>query len=363
MEMKRIKILFTSIFLIIILLIILNLYEIQGNLFSYAGSVNTLIVESSSIRGIAISADNSTYSGITDYIKQSSEIIPNTWLTAPTTTTSGDHVFSCWKGCDKVDDNKCSVYVNNGLTQEVTAYYISTTPPPPPPPPSSEFDLSVTSLDIRSFICKNKEQDKDNTSTNYKSFLSKFLEENPDYRHVPSTTYATQYYNEVASSTCPESQRNRPVEFSATARCEQGNGSCPSAKLQIKIVPKDPENYGIPLPHDSTNPKYETKIFETAYNANYPKSIQGEYTFANAYDYKVTACVVDQNNNEISDEDNSNNCKEQILRIFYYLCYLGFPLQAQTNWINLPFRVLQTLETDSPTIYWLNEICIGQIIH
>ena len=228
---------------------------------------------------------------------------------------------------------------------------VTTPPPPPPPPPPPEppppADLSVTSLDIRTFICKNRNFDL--------SFLNEYLSRNPNYQFAPSTTYATQFYNEVAKDTCPESQRNRPVEFSAKGECVSFTRTCPPSKLIIEINSDSP-------PRDK-----ETKTFETAYNSSYPKSLKEEYIFNKPYDYRVTACLVDQNGQPINDINPNNNCKTQTVRIFDYMCVFGFCSQMQRDIDNpssvfdfepLKYRILQTFGThDLPCRYYRNEIC------
>jgi hypothetical protein len=209
----------------------------------------------------------------------------------------------------------------------------------------TNYDLAVTSFDIRTFICKNKNFDL--------SYLNEYLSRNSNYEFAPSTTYAHEFYNKVASSTCPESQRNRPVEFSATGVCLQG--TCPASRLKIDIISNSP-----PSDQESTSS-------ETAFDNRYPKSMEFTYIFNKPYDYKVKVCLVDQNGQPINDMNNSNNCKEQTIRIFDYMCLLGFCSQNQRD-INNPspvfsseplmYRIIETFgDTDSPCRFWRNEIC------
>jgi hypothetical protein len=302
-----------------------------------------LIVQSLPITGISITANPSQFSGTTNYSVSSTNPISAS-LTAP--MSFGSYEFERWQGCDSASNNECNVSVNTGEVQIVQAIY--TTPPPSPP---SSFDLSVTSLDIRTFICKNRDFDLRDYNS---SFLKEYLSRNPYYRFAPSTTYATEFYNRVASSTCPESQRNRPVEFSATGECR--TGTCPEWKLRIDIISNSPLG------------DRETTSSETTSNRNPTKSIQFIYTFDKPYDYTVRACVLDQNNRPITDTNPNNNCKEQTLRIFDYMCLLGFCTQAQrdinnpsTLLIDLQYKILQTFrDTDSPCRFWRNEICRAQ---
>jgi hypothetical protein len=216
------------------------------------------------------------------------------------------------------------------------------------------FDLSVTSLDIRTFICKNKSFDSN------LSYLNEYLSKNPNYMFAPSTTYAEKFYNEVAKNTCPESQRNRPVEFSATGECVSifRDRPCPPSKLRIYIRPA----YGF-WPEQER----EIKEFTTPYNSSYPKSIKEPYIFNKPYDYLVTACFVDQNNRTIKDANPLNTCKEQTLRIFDYMCMLGFCAQNQRDIENpssvfsfepLMYKIIKVFgDTDSPCRFYRNEIC------
>jgi hypothetical protein len=300
-----------------------------------------LNVQSSPITGISITANPSQFSGTTNYSVSSTNPISAS-LTAP--MSFGSYEFERWQGCDSASNNVCNISVNLGQTKTVTAIY--TTPPPP-----SSFDLSVTSLDIRTFICKNRDFDLRDYNS---SFLKEYLSRNPNYGFAPSTTYATDFYNRVASSTCPESQRNRPVELSATGTCLEGN--CPASKLRIDIISNSPLE------------DQEATSSETTVDRYYPKSIKLLYTFNKPYDYTVKACLVDQNNQDIIDKDNSDNCKYQTLRIFDYMCLLGFCIQAQRDINNpstllkdLKYKILQTFrDTDAPCRFWRNEICRAQ---
>jgi hypothetical protein len=132
-------------------------------------------------------------------------------------------------------------------------------------------------------------------------------------------------------------------------------GSCPDSKLRIYIRSLSPLS------------DQEIKTFETPYNSSYPKSITGEYIFNKPYDYVVTAELVDNNNNPIDDMNNSNNRKEQTLRIFDYMCLLGFCSQNQRD-INNPssifnseplmYKILKIFsDTDSPCRFYRNDIC------
>ena len=295
-----------------------------------------LIVQSSPITGISITANPSQFGGTTNYSVSSTNPISAS-LTAP--MNFGSYEFERWQGCDSASNNVCNVSINTGEVQIVQAIYTT-----PPPPPSSSFDLSVTSLDIRTFICKNKNLDI--------SLAQEYIRSG--YQFPASTTYAGEFYNRVASSTCPESQRNRPVEFSATGECR--TGTCPEWKLRIDIISNSPLS------------DRETTSSETTSNGNHTKSIQFIYTFDKPYDYTVRACVLDQNNRPITDTNPNNNCKEQTLRIFDYMCLLGFCTQAQrdinnpsTLLIDLQYKILQTFkDTDAPCRFWRNEICRAQ---
>jgi hypothetical protein len=298
-----------------------------------------LIVQSLPITGISITANPSQFSGTTNYSVSSTNPISAS-LTAPMSFEG--YNFERWEGCDSVSNNVCNVSVNLGEAKTVTAIYTTTITA------TTNFDLAVTSLDIRTFICKN---------TNYDlSYLNEYLSKNPNYMFAPSTTYAENFYNEVASSTCPESQRNRPVEFSATGTCLRGH--CPASKLIIYIRPA----YAFWPEHER-----EIEEFTTSYNPSYPKSIKEEYVFNKPYDYLVTACLVDEINQTINDSDNSNNCKEQTLRIFDYMCVLGFCTQNQRdienpspafNFEPMMYKILKIFgDTDSPCRFYRNEIC------
>lgn len=210
---------------------------------------------------------------------------------------------------------------------------------------NNRFDLSVTQFNIRSFICKNNTPDT--------SYISEYLQRNPNYLFPPSTTAADEYSqtreNNQAILNCLESQINKPVEFVAQGECRFGN--CPSSKLRIDIKPID----------SSVQP-FESVTFETDYNNSYPKILKNEYIFDNAYNYKVSACLVDQNNNLIQDTNSNNNCKEQTLKVYNYYCRLGFCFQVQRN--NNPplfeqiIRILST--TDAPCRFWRNQVCRSQ---
>jgi hypothetical protein len=294
-------------------------------------------VQSSPITGISITANPSQFSGTTNYSVSSTNPISAS-LTAP--MSFGSYEFERWQGCDSASNNVCNISVNLGQTKTVTAIY--TTPPPP-----SSFDLSVTSLDIRTFICRDKDKDT--------SLAEEYR--NIGYQFSASTTYADEYYNKVASSTCPESQRNRPVKVSAEGKCV--SGSCPKSKLRIEIKPSDTS-----LPPD----EQETKIIETSYDDTYPKSLATTTFFDKPYDYKVTVSFVDQTGQRINDANNNNDFKEQTLRVYDYMCLLGFCTQAQrdinnpsTLLIDLQYKILQTFrDTDSPCRFWRNEICRAQ---
>jgi hypothetical protein len=216
------------------------------------------------------------------------------------------------------------------------------------------YDFVITSFNIRTFICKNKDFDSN------LSYLNEYLSRNPNYMFAPSTTYANEFYNKVAKNTCPESQRNRPVEFSATGECVSifRDRPCPPSKLRIYIRPA----YGF-WPEQER----EIKEFTTSYDSSYPKSIKGEYIFNKPYDYLVTACFVDENNRTIQDANPLNTCKEQTLRIFDYMCMLGFCAQNQRdienpssvfNFEPMMYKILKVFgDTDSPCRFYRNEIC------
>ena len=206
------------------------------------------------------------------------------------------------------------------------------------------FDVAVTRLDIRSFICKNNTPDI--------SYISDYLSRNPNYQYPPSTTAATDYMNvnQIEGKTilqCPETQRNRPVEFFAQGECRRGN--CPVAKLRIYVKPEN----------SSADP-YETFETSSSPNSTYPKQLTGEYIFRNAYNYEVSACIVDNNNNVLSDDNPSDNCLRKSLFVYHYYCRLGFCTQAQRDWTNPPLYeiILNTLgKTDAPCRFWLNQTC------
>jgi len=209
---------------------------------------------------------------------------------------------------------------------------------PPPPPP----DAGITNLRIRTFICKNRNFDL--------SFLNEYLSKNPKYQFAPSTTYASQFYNEVASSTCPESQRNRPVEFYAKAECFQG--SCGSATLKIIIEPTQ-----------GSEEKKTKKTFEKT--GSLPLELTEIYTFNYPYTYRITAQV------RMSGDSNSlNNERTQTLRVFDYMCLFGFCSQNQRDLDpsrqnpvlkNLKYRTIKTFkDTDSPCRFWRNVVCKGR---
>jgi hypothetical protein len=291
-----------------------------------------LNVQSSPITGVSIIANPSQFGGTTNYSTSSTSTISAS-LTAP--TTSNSYTFDRWEGCGLSSNNSCNVSVNPGQTKTVIAVYTTTSA-------ITTFDLAVTSLDIRTFICKNKNFDT--------TFVDDYRSQNPNYQFFPSSTYATAFYNKVASSTCPESQRNRPVEFFAQGTCLKS--PCPASKLKIDIISNSPLI------------DQETTSSVTVVNT-YPKSITFLYTFNKPYDYKVKACFFDQNGNPIDDENNDNNCKEQTIRIFDYLCLYGFCHQAKRDINNpdpifgdLKYRIIQTFtDHDYPCRYYRNEIC------
>ena len=208
------------------------------------------------------------------------------------------------------------------------------------------YDFSITSLDIRTFICKNKNLDI--------SLAQEYI--NRGYQFPASTTYATDFYNKVGSSTCPETQRNRPVEIIAKGACASifTDQPCPSAKLRIEIKPSDTS-----LPPD----EQETKKFETSSN-----NLKVTTSFDKPYDYTVEACFVDQNEKVINDANNLNNCAKQTLKVYDYMCLLGFCTQAQRDINNpstllkdLKYKILKTFkDTDAPCRFWRNEICRAQ---
>jgi hypothetical protein len=208
---------------------------------------------------------------------------------------------------------------------------------------STSYDLALSTFDVRTFICKNKDFDL--------SYLKEYLSKNPNYQFAPSTTYASQFYNEVASSTCPESQRNRPVEFYAVATCEKG--ACPKAKIRIEIKSISPRN------------DQERKVFESPQSSKPPVSLKVEHIFNKAYDYLAQACVIPDVRRRIRDLNPSNDCQEQTIRIFDYMCLLGFCNQLQRD-INNPSPILKNLKyriiktfgtTNSPCLFWRNQNC------
>jgi len=299
-------------------------------------SLATLIVQSSP-SGVSIIANPSQFGGTTNYFRSSTSTISAS-LTAP--TTSNGYTFKSWQDCDSASSNVCNVSVDLGVTQTVTAEYTSIT--------TTTFDLDVKSLDIRTFICKNKDFDT--------TFVDDYRSQNPNYQFFPSSTYATDFYNAVASSTCPESKRLRPVEFSATGDCN--GGSCPESKLKISI--------------ESISPSTDTAstTSETSSTDSYPKSISYIYTFDKPYDYIVKACLVDEHDNSIHDLNDANNCLEKTIRIFDYFCNFGACYQAQrdtqnptSGWEDLLYKIIQTFtEHDYPCVYYNNKHC-GSHIH
>jgi hypothetical protein len=215
--------------------------------------------------------------------------------------------------------------------------------------PTGEFDLGISDFHIRTFLCDNGNLDL--------SYLNSYLSSHSNYQFAPSTTYATSTYNEVGRDTCPESQRNRPVTIEVKGDCLLGNCTSTSSKLVLKIETNDPN-----LP---ATEKFSTTT-ETSYNSTYPKSIKiKDYVFDKPYDYKVVACLVDQNGNQIDDKDPSNNCKGEVLRIFDYMCVLGFCAQTQRDTLDpspilseLKYRILRTFSThEYPCLYYRNESC------
>jgi len=283
--------------------------------------------------------NNSSFSGTTNYTISSTTTISAS-LESPQTIGSG-YIFDSWScGSTSTNNNVCQITVNPGENKTATAYYKNTAT-------TSGFDLSVTSLDIRTFICKNKNKDL--------TFWDEYSQQNSNYPYPPSTTYADEFYNKVASSTCPESQRDRPVEFSAQGTCTQGKGSCPPSKLKIDITSNSPS----PLSDQ------EKTSFETNFDSIYPKSITSTYAFNKPYDYTVTACLVNNGNNQISDDNNSNNCQQQTIRIFDYMCLFSFCSQNQRDITattsplkDLMYKILKIFgDTDSPCRFYRNQIC------
>jgi hypothetical protein len=343
----------------------LDKQKIQLNfskLFALAAPINTLIVQSLPIQSIPIGG---SFGGTTNYTINSGSLI-NDWLKPPATYTvaSTTYEFKCWKGCSEVniDTKECHVYVNDGLTQLAQAEYATSAVVVPPPPPAN-FDVAVTNLDIRTFICNNNDYDSS------QSFWNSVSSTYPSY--APSTTWAYAYYTEIvnppfASSSCPETQSNRPVGIKATVNCIKDDcKDAAIAEISITAEPDHPSAYNIPTPYDfSINEKYEGYMVDKVIN-NYPTNFSAIFFFKYAYNFKIKACITlrDKTRPEIRvyDENTANDCMSTNLRVFNYICSLGFPKQTQTNWsFSPPIKVTKNLNTNSALKYWFNSDCAAQ---
>lgn len=216
---------------------------------------------------------------------------------------------------------------------------------PSQPPPSGSFDLGISSFDIRTFICKNDSFDS--------SYINDYSSRNPNYPYFPSTTAMTDYQNvnQLENKNivaCPETQRNRPVEFKAQGGCF--TGTCPSSKLRLEVKPKDPNVTSS-----------DSFIEESVLNNSYPKNLTKEHIFQDHYFYEVKVCLVDENNNQFSDLNPANNCQQQDLRVYNYLCnQAGFCAQNLKDPTVQPSeeKTLNTLRnTDAPCVFWKNSTC------
>jgi hypothetical protein len=212
-----------------------------------------------------------------------------------------------------------------------------------------DFDVGAE-LEINTFICD------DVHPTHSDSFLQRYLNTHSGYKFAPSTTYATEYLNKLSpcSETSVETQRNRPVEIIAEGTCLKS--PCPPAKLQITIESISP-------PSDKV-----VATFTTPVNNTYPKSTTTIFIPDKPYDYIVKVCVVNSSGSEFNDSNRANNCEQQTLKVYDYMCLLGFCIQAQRDINNpstllkdLKYKILQTFrDTDAPCRFWRNEICRAQ---
>jgi hypothetical protein len=332
----------------------LDKQKIQLNfskLFALASPINTLIVQSLPIQSIPIVGGS--FGGTTNYTINSGSLI-NVWLKPPTT-----YEFKCWKGCSAVNTStkECLVYVNDGLTQLAQAEYVTSSVAVPPPSPA-DFDVAVTNLDIRTFICNNNDYDSS------QSFWNSVRSIYPSY--APSTTWAGAYYDEIVRPSCPETQSNRPVEIKATVNCTGDCKDAAIAKISITAEPERPDSYSIPHPYDSSNEKYEYKATSTTITiADSPMNFSSIFFFRYAYNFKIKASItlLDKTNpvNVISDKNPINDEKFANLRVFNYICSLGFPKQTETNWsFSPPIKVTKHLNTNSALKYWFNSDCAAQ---
>jgi hypothetical protein len=82
----------------------------------------SLTVNSSGAAGVAITANNATYNGTTNYTR--SGITSGTPITLTAPVTVGTNTFSSWTGCASASGNNCTVSMNANLT--VTANYVAT---------------------------------------------------------------------------------------------------------------------------------------------------------------------------------------------------------------------------------------------
>jgi hypothetical protein len=217
-----------------------------------------------------------------------------------------------------------------------------------------DFDVGAE-LEINTFICD------DVLPADPSSFLQRYLNTNSGYTFAPSTTYATEYLDKLSpcSETSVETQRNRPVEIIAEGTCLKA--PCPQAKLQITIESISP-------PSDKV-----VATFTTPVNNIYPKSTTTIFIPDKPYDYRVEVCVVNEEGHQFNDLNSprygrDNNCDEQTLRVYDYMCLLGFCTQAQrdinnpsTLLMDLKYKILKTFkDTDAPCRFWRNEICRAQ---
>jgi hypothetical protein len=231
---------------------------------------------------------------------------------------------------------------------------ITTTMPTPPgvPPdaftlpsePLKTFDIEIKEEDfsINTFLCKDK------------NFDSSFADKYSGTSIYPSTTYATPTYNRVASSSCPETQANRPVRFFVTSSC---SGDCPAWKMRITLEP----NKILP-PSD-----FERIIIETKYvSGSLQIATSLIATVTSPYDYNVTACAFPEEKYLAYDKDSSNNCTNpRTLKVSHYICYFGFCAEAKKDPDNpdplfgsLKYRIQRIFsDHDLPCRYYNNRIC------
>ncbi len=208
-------------------------------------------------------------------------------------------------------------------------------------------DAYISRTTINTYTCKNSTPFNNYTyfSTTYPNIVNRYP--------TPSTTYFSTFTQDLM---CPESQKNRPVEFILETKCSPGRACdcssipCSQGVLQIRAS-------------STVSTVNETFVASSTNNLSSPQTFKTIYVFNKPVDYKINFMILNKRGGTYNDRNTKNNSTSTNLHIYDYYCYYGFCTRAQTNPL-LPqiYKNLRFFVVDPICRFWKNTegICRAQ---